>query len=124
MLLVVVDQARIGRRGQHAVILAGQLLASDVPVNHGRAPGACAYPCEDLQSRKSVERVATQELRRGLDRTAFATVLVTPVGVELRLRGEVEVEMRRPASRPSGARQDHTQDIGVLEVLDEGAEAE
>ena len=85
---------------------------------------ASADARELLQPGECVERVAGEELRRLLDRPAFAPVLVTPVGLGLRRAREVEVEVRRPASRAGGAREDDAEDVGVLVVHEQRAEAQ
>jgi hypothetical protein len=62
MLLVVVDQARVRRRGEHAVVATGELLIAYVRMDDSgfEPPGTNAG--ELLQSRQRVERIAAQEL--------------------------------------------------------------
>src|SRR5437868_3444308 len=99
MLLVVVDQPRIWRRGDDAVA-AWQLDLPRVAVQDLCAPTTRAHARELLDSRHRVEPVAAEELRRRLDRAADALVLVAPVLAELRRAWEVQVEVRRPPRRP------------------------
>src|SRR5947199_181528 len=56
-----------------------------------------------------------------LDGPAGLAVLVAPVLAELRLTGEVEVEVRRASRRPGGPRQYDAQHVPVLVVGDQGA---
>src|SRR5579862_6925942 len=51
-------------------------------------------------------------------------MLMAPVRFALRCAREVEVEMRRQSRRPGSAREDHAQDVCVLELVDERAEGE
>src|SRR5204863_9903074 len=104
MLLVVVDQARVRRRCQHAVE-AAELLLANVSMDDGRGPPSRTQMCELPQPGKRVERVAAQELSGRLDRPALAPVLVAPVRLELRLAREVEIEVGSAPRRAGGARQ-------------------
>ena len=97
MLFVVVDQPRIGRRRQHAVVPLRQLLRPDIAVDHGRGSCVRTHARERLQPGKRVERVPTEELRGRLHRTALAAMLVAPVRADLRLARKVQIEVRRPA---------------------------
>ena len=122
MLLVVVDQARVGRRRDDPVERAGQVEVAGIAVQHlGLAP-ARAHARELSDPRERVERVAAQEVLGALDRAADLLVLVAPVLADLRLAREVEVEVRRPACRASRPREHDAQDVGVLVLVDEGAE--
>src|SRR2546429_1010972 len=51
-------------------------------------------------------------------------MLVTPVRLELRRARELQIEMRRSPGRTRGARQDHTQDVSMLVVVDDCPEGE
>ncbi len=49
-------------------------------------------------------------------------MLVTPVRLDLRLTRELEVEVRRAPRRARRAREDHAQDVGGRDLIDERAE--
>ncbi len=124
VLLVVVDQTGIRRRGQHAVVTARQLLLAHVAVDDRGGTAACADARKLLQPCEGVECVTAQELRCRLNGTTLTSVLVTPVGLELRLTRRLEIEVGR-ATRGSGrAGEDDTQHVNMLVLVDESPEAE
>src|SRR5581483_4932877 len=124
MLFVVVDQPRVRRRGDDSVVGAVPVDDARVPVQDRRVAPEPPDARERLDPREGVERVPTQELSRGADRPALASVLVAPVRRELRPAREVEVEVRRPSRGARGARKDDAQDVRVLIVADEAAPEE
>jgi hypothetical protein len=124
VLLVVVDQAGIRRRGDDAVEAASVVELAGVAVQHGRGPIAVAHARELLDPSNGVEPVALEEVRSALDRAALPLVLVAPVRITLGDAREVEVEVRRQPRRPSGAREHHAQHVRVLVAVDEPAERE
>src|SRR5579872_5761946 len=77
VLLVVVDQPRIGRRGEHGVEDAAVVELTRIPVHDVRL-AARTHARERLDARERVERVAAQERQRVLHRAALALVLVAP----------------------------------------------
>ena len=123
MLLVVVDQARIRRRGDDAVT-AGQLDVARVAMQHLSGTPARAEPRELLDPRHGVQAVAAEELRRRLHRPARALVLVAPVFADLRLAREVEVEMRRAPGRTRRPRKHDPEHVRMLVVGDHRLEIE
>src|SRR6476661_198475 len=124
MLLVVVDQARVRRGGEHAVVAAGQPLLAHVPVDHRGAAATGPDTRELLQARQRVERVTPQELRGRLDGTAFAAMLVTPVGLALRLARKLEVEVGRATCRSRRAGKDYAEHVCMFVFVDQRTEAE
>src|SRR6476620_4419405 len=100
MLLVIVDQARVRGRGEHAVVASRQLFLTHVAVDDRGDAAARTDTRELLQPRQGVERVPPQELRSRFDGTTFTTMLVTPIGVDLRLARKLEIEVRRATRRP------------------------
>ena len=114
MLLVVVDQPRIRRRGDDRIKRPGPGQLARVPVHHDRLASACADARELLDPRQRVERVAAEEVLGPVDRPAGSAVLVTPVGLALRGAREVEVEVRGQPGRSRRARQHDTEHVGLL----------
>src|SRR5436190_30710 len=124
VLLVIVDQARIGRRGDHTVEWPAKIELARVAVQHYRLTRMGAHARERLDPFERVQHVAPQE-RRGLaDRTAHAFVLVAPVFLPLRLAREIEVEMSRPPRRPRGPTEHDPQEVRIDVVTDELPKAE
>ena len=124
VLLVVVDQARIRRRRDDAVVRAFEIDRAGVAVQH---PGdATVGPSgrERLDPLERVERVAQQEAAGRLDRLALTPVLEAPVRLEPGLARELEVEVRCPARRSGRARQHDAQHVRRADLLDERAEVE
>ena len=113
VLPVVVDQPRVRRRGDDAVVRPAEVELARVAVEDRATRPARAHARERLDPVERVERVAEEEPTRRLDRLAFAAVLVAPVRLELRLAREVEVEMRRPPRRAGSPRQDDPEHVGV-----------
>src|SRR5438034_1473765 len=105
MLLVVVDQPGVRRRGDHAVEGAAELQLASVAVQDASYRSTRAHARELADPRERVERVAVQEVLGALDRSAGLAVLVAPVLPDLRLTREVEVEVRRPSRGAGSARQ-------------------
>src|SRR4051794_27517735 len=105
MLLVVVDQARVRRRGDDAVEGLAVLNYARVVVQDARGRLVVADDVEELDATQRVERVAPQECRSRLHRPAHALVLVAPVLARLRLARRLEVEMRGATRRPCGTRE-------------------
>src|SRR6476619_1849413 len=104
MLLVVVDQARVWRRGDDAVGPTREPQSSGVIVGNfdvlARPKlGECAY------STDSVQRVTRKELFGLLDRSTGSFVLVAEVRSGRRSSREVEIEVRRESSRSGRARE-------------------
>ncbi len=124
VLLVVVDEPGVRRRGDDAVEAAAVVELASVPVEDGRGTAARAQTSERLDPRDRVEPVAREEVRRALHRPALPLVLVAPVRAVLRGAREVEVEVRRQPGRAGGPGEDHAQDVGVLGGVDEAAEGE
>ena len=99
MLLVVIDQAYIRWRSDYQVMsreldrpsIVGDDREGDVFPHRGEL----SYPSE------SVQTVALQELCGVLGWSAYATMLVTLIGLGLRLLGKVEVEVGRATCRSS-----------------------
>jgi hypothetical protein len=65
VLLVVVDQPRVRRRGDNGVEASGQIGLARIAVDHLGLPAA-AQPCELLQPRQRVERVTADEVARSI----------------------------------------------------------
>ena len=86
VLLVVVDQAGIRRRGDDAVEAALEVDRARVAMEHRREQGVVPDGRESLDPRKRVEDVAQQEPARLIDRTAIARCL-KPVRVSCGARG-------------------------------------
>src|SRR5581483_12209036 len=103
VLLVVVDQARVRRRGDDGVERPIELQPAGVAVAEASSVCTRAGAGERLDPRQRVEGVAPDEVIRSLDRPALALVLVAPVRLALRRAGEVEVEVRRQPRGPRGA---------------------
>ena len=121
MLLVVVDQAGIGRRGDHAVVRPAEVDRPGVTVEHARDRALRTRRRERLDPIERVERVAQEEAARRLDRTALAPVLEAPVRLELWRPRELEVEMRRAACRAGRTRQHDAKNVRGSHVIDEAA---
>ena len=113
VLLVVVDQPRVGRRRDDAVERPAQVELARVAVEDLRDPVRRAYVRERRDPLERVERVAQQEAARGFHRPAGSAVLEAPVLVELRLAREVEVEVRRPPRRAGRAREHDPEHVRV-----------
>src|SRR6266550_6958940 len=124
MLLVVIDQPRVRRRGEQTVVPGGQPLLAHIAVDDGGGAASCADARELLQPSQRVERVAAEELRRPLDGPALPSMLVTPVGLELRLTRKFEIEVRRAARGSGRASEDYAEHVCMLVIVDERAEAE
>ena len=121
MLLVVVDQPRVGRRGDDAVVRAAEIELAGVAVQDRGSRTTRAHAREVADPRERVQGVAAQEVLGALDGTARLAVLVAPVLLDLGLAREVEVEVRRPAGRPGGAREHDAHHVRVLVVVDQRA---
>ena len=124
VLLVVVDQPRVRRRRDNRVERARDVELARVAVDDGRVDVLCSRRGERLDPVERVEGVAQQEAPRLLDRLAGASVLVAPVGLELRLSRKVEVEMGRAACRASRPREHDPQHIRRRDLIDERPEME
>src|SRR5713226_6512139 len=124
VLLVVIDQPWVGRRGDDAVERAAVVELAGVAVKDRRLAVLRAQLREGLDPLQRVQRVAAEERECSLDGTALAFVLVAPVRPELRRAGEVEVEVCRPPRRARGAREHHAEDVGVLVFRNQLAEGE
>src|SRR6476661_7900380 len=111
MLLVIVDQARVRRRREHAVVASRQLLLTHVTVDDRGDAAAGTDTREVLQPGQGVERVPPQELRGGLDRTAFPTMLVTPIRLELGLARKLKIEVGRATRRSCRTREDDAKHV-------------
>src|SRR5439155_9099868 len=98
VLLVVVDQSRIRRRGDDGVEPPAQLDLERVAV-HDLDLASRAQARERLQPGERVERVTAHEAGCLLDGLALAPVLVTPVRLTLRGTRQVEIEMSRQPRR-------------------------
>jgi hypothetical protein len=124
LLLVVVDQAWVGRGRDDRVELPVELELPGVAVDHLGLHTTPADPSEGLDPGERVEAVSADEVPGAVDRTALPLVLVAPVGPGLRLAREVEVEVSRQprrARRPAG---DEAEDVGVCIFRDDRAEDE
>ena len=124
VLTVVLDQARIRRRRDDAVVRPLEIDRARVAVQHPREPPVGTHGGEGLDPVERVERVAEEEAAGRLDGLALAPVLVAPVGLETRLAREVEVEVRRPAGRAGGAGKHDAEDVGGAHLVDERAVVE
>src|SRR6185312_16619956 len=102
VLLVVVDQPRIRRRGDDAVERAAEIELARVAVPHRRVCILSPRRRERLEPVERVQRVAEEEPPRLGDGAAGAAMLVAPVRLDLRLAGEVEVEVRGATCGPRG----------------------
>ncbi len=121
MLLVIVDQPRIRRRGDDPVKRAAEIEFARIAVQDRGDRFSRAHAREVADPRERVEGVAAQEVLGALDRTTCLAVLVAPVLLGLWLTREVEVEVRRPAGRPGGAREHDAHHVRVLVVVDQRA---
>src|ERR671919_1216374 len=99
VLLVVVDQPRVGRRRDDQVDGTGRIRRARIGVEHRRIR-ARADVGVLVHALDGVAHVAAQELVRLPDRAAGAAVLVAEVLPAHRLGGEVEVVV---AGEPRGA---------------------
>jgi hypothetical protein len=124
VLLVVVDQARIRRRGEDAVEAAAEVELPSVAVEDGRLPATGARAGELADARDRVERVATEEVRGAVDRTALAPVLVAPVRLALRRPRGVEVEVGCQPGGAGRAGEDDREHVRVLVLARQLAEPE
>ena len=124
VLLVVVDQARIRRRGDDAVVRAFEIDRAGVAVQHPRDAAVGPDGRERLDPLQRVERVAQQEPAGRLDRLALAPVLEAPVGLELRLARELEVEVGGAPGRAGRAGEHDAQHVGRADLLDERPEVQ
>jgi hypothetical protein len=124
VLLVVVDQPRIRRRGDDPVETGAEVELPRVAVQHARRAPARPHARELSNPLQRVERVPAQEASSLAHRPARPLVLVAPVLRALRGAREVEIEVRRAPRGPGRARQDDSQDIRVLVVVDKPAEEE
>ena len=124
MLLVVVDQARVRRRGDDAVVRAFEVDRAGVAVQHPGDAAVGPHRRERLDPLERVERVAQEEPAGRFDRLALAAVLEAPVGLELRLARELEVEVRRPPRRAGRAGEHDAQHISRADLLDERPEVQ
>ena len=124
MLLVVVDQPRIRRRRDDAVVRAFEIDHAGVAVQHPGDEAVRARGRERLDPLERVERVAQQEPAGRLDGLALAPVLEAPVGLELGLARELEVEVRGAAGGAGRAGQHDPQHIGRADLLDERPEVQ
>src|SRR5687767_12398017 len=106
MLLVVVDQPRIRRRGDDAVVRTAELELASVAVENDRRAPRVAHFRERADARSRVREIPTQKLLRALDGAACPPVLVTPVGLALRRAREVEIEVCREPGGAGGTGQD------------------
>src|SRR6266545_3252404 len=117
VLLVVVDEAWIRRRGQHEVDGSRRIELPSVAVQDGHRLRR-AHVGELLHALDGVADVAFEELLRLADRPADATVLVAEVLLLDGLGREIEVVV---TGEPCGARragEDHLPELGVLRSCD------
>ena len=119
MLLVIVDQSRVRRRGQDAVEGMAEIELPGVAVEHLSLTPTRALTGELFDPSNCVERVTLQKVRRSLDRPAGPSVLVAPVLLALRQARKVEIEVGRPSRRARGSCEHHAQDVTVLVVVAE-----
>ena len=98
MLLVVVDQARIRRRGQHEIDLFRRIEHPGVAVEDERRR-LRPQLCELVDALGRVAHVAAQELRRFADGSACLPVLVAEVLQPHGLPREVEIVVSRAPGR-------------------------
>ena len=124
MLLVVVDQPRIRRRGEDPLVWPDELEFPPVAVQHRGLSLRVPDVRELLDPRQRVERVPAEESGRRVDRSALTPVLVAPVLPALRRLRRLEVEMRGSPRRPRGTREDHAQDVAMPVLRDQIAEGE
>ena len=124
MLLVVVDEAGIRRRGEDAVEGPFQRELARVAVQDRRLAFVVADTRELLDPRERVTDVPAEEAGGGFDRPARTPVLVAPVLGPLRRFRRLEVEVCCPPSRPRSAREDHAQDLHVPVPRDQLAKGE
>jgi len=101
-----------------------KLDLASVTVDDDRLAPPRPHTRELPDSLERVDRVATQEVLGALDRTADALVLVTPVRLALRTPRQIEIEVCRKPGRARRPREHDSQDIGVLVLVGEGAEAQ
>jgi hypothetical protein len=99
MLLVIVDEPRIRRRREHAVVSPDVLNLARVVVNDGGPAAVRSDTRELLDPRERVERVPPKECSRRLHRPADALVLVAPVLADLWRTRRLEVEVRGAPGR-------------------------
>ena len=115
VLLVVVDEARVRRRGDDRVEASHR--ARPASRRRGtrslRVPGA--RPCGTTSAAPACRGGSGERnLSASSHGSARAAVLVAPVRLALRHPREVEVEVRRQPRGARRAREDDAQDVGVL----------
>src|SRR5438067_5858199 len=123
MLLVVVDQSGIRRRGDDCVEGTRQLDLERIAVDDLRLVSR-AHSRERLQARERIERVATHEAGGVLDGLALAAMLGTPVRPALRRPRNVEIAVRRQPRRSRCSGEHDPQHVHMIVVAGERAEAE
>ena len=124
MLLVIVDETGIRRRGEDTRKAPLQPNVPRVAVQDLCVARTISHKLELSQAVESVEEIAGEELLGFLNRAACASMLVTPVGLSLRSLRELEVEVRGQPRRAGSSRQDDTKDVRVLVLLEEGPEVQ
>ena len=121
VLLVVVDEARIGRRREDEIDGPGRIDLARVALDdRDRVVGA--QVAELLHPLRRVAGVAAEELPRLADGTADAPVLVAEVLAPHWLAREVQVVMTRQSRRARGTREHDAPEIRIGGVLDLRAE--
>ena len=124
MLLVVVDQPGIGRRGEDPVERPCQRHVARVSVQHGRLTPRVTHTGELRDPREGVECVTAEKADRRVDGTALATVLVAPVLLALRRLRRLEIEVGRLPGRPRSPREDHAKDVAMPVLRDQSSECD
>ncbi len=94
---MVVDQARIRRRGEDGVESPLERYLAGVAVDDLDLVCPAAQALERPDPLERVQEVAVDELRCLLHRPALAPMLVAPVRLALGRARKVEVEVRREA---------------------------
>jgi hypothetical protein len=124
VLLVVVDETRIGRRGQHEVDRRRRIHEPRIAVQYVDGLRRARLR-ELLHPLHRVTHVAPEKLLRLPHRPAHAPVLVAEVLAVHRLRREVEIVVPRKARRTGRAREDDLPELrvgGAFDPLAEGHE--
>ena len=119
VLLVVVDQPRVRRRGDDAVEGPAEIQVTRVAVVDRRVRIACADRGEPLDAIERVEGVAEEEAASLFHRPARPPVLVAPVRLALRRPREVQIEVSRATRGARGASEDDPQDVGRGDLVDQ-----